>query len=67
MILNLILGFTVLGNVDNWAHIGGLVTGLWLGVLLAPTKVPTLRSMWVRPGATPGHDRAGVRRRRARR
>ena len=54
VILNLILGFTVLGNVDNWAHIGGLVTGLWLGVLLAPTKVPTLRSMWVRPGATPG-------------
>jgi len=54
VILNLILGFTVLGNVDNWAHIGGLVTGLWLGVLLAPTKVPTLRSMWLRPGATPG-------------
>jgi len=54
VILNLILGFTVLGNVDNWAHIGGLVTGLWLGVLLAPTRVPTLRSMWLRPGPTPG-------------
>src|SRR4051794_11416928 len=54
VILNLILGFTVLGNVDNWAHIGGLVTGLWLGVLFAPTRVPTLRSMWLRPGATPG-------------
>ena len=54
VILNLILGFAVLGNVDNWAHIGGLVTGLWLGVLLAPTRVPTLRSLWVRPGPTPG-------------
>ncbi len=54
VILNLVLGFTVLGNVDNWAHIGGLITGLWLGVLLAPTKVPTLRSMWRRPGPVPG-------------
>lgn len=54
VILNLVLGFTILGNVDNWAHIGGLVTGLWLGVLLAPTRVPTLRSMWMRPGASPG-------------
>jgi membrane associated rhomboid family serine protease len=54
VILNLVLGFTVLGNVDNWAHIGGLVTGLWLGALLPPTRVPTLRSMWMRPGSTPG-------------
>ena len=30
VILNLILGFT-LGGIDNWAHIGGLVTGLWIG------------------------------------
>ena len=36
------------------AHIGGLVTGLVIGVLFAPSRVPTLRSLWVRPGPTPG-------------
>ncbi len=54
VILNLILGFALSGIVDNWAHIGGLVTGLWLGLLFAPGRVPTLRSLWQRPGATPG-------------
>ncbi len=53
VILNLILGFA-LGGIDNWAHIGGLVTGLWLGFLLAPRNVPTMRSLWVRQGSTPG-------------
>jgi rhomboid protease GluP len=54
VILNLILGFAMGGTIDNWAHIGGLVTGLWLGVLFAPANVPTMRSMWQRPGPTPG-------------
>jgi membrane associated rhomboid family serine protease len=54
VILNLIIGFAMQGTVDNWAHIGGLVTGLWLGVLFAPTRVPTLRSMWLRAGPVPG-------------
>ena len=49
IVINLAFGFTNQG-IDNWAHIGGLVTGLWIGVLLAPTAVPTLRSMWLRPG-----------------
>ncbi len=53
VILNLILGLT-LGGIDNWAHIGGLITGLWLGLLFAPTQVPTMRSMWLRAGPTPG-------------
>jgi membrane associated rhomboid family serine protease len=53
VILNLILGFAM-GGIDNWAHIGGLVTGLWLGFLLAPRNVPTMRSMWMRPGPTAG-------------
>jgi membrane associated rhomboid family serine protease len=54
VILNLIIGFAMAGTVDNWAHIGGLITGLWLGVLIVPTRVPTVRSLWMRPGATPG-------------
>ena len=54
VILNLILGFAMGGTIDNMAHIGGLVTGLWLGVLFAPANVPSMRSMWSRPGPTPG-------------
>jgi membrane associated rhomboid family serine protease len=54
VVLNLVIGFAMAGVVDNWAHIGGLVAGLWLGVLFAPTRAPTLRSMWMRPGSTPG-------------
>ncbi len=51
--INLLLGATTTG-IDNWAHIGGLLTGLWFGVLFLPTGVPALRSMWLRPGQAPG-------------
>ena len=37
------------GNIDNAAHIGGLIAGLWLGFVVPPGKVPTLRSAWQRP------------------
>ena len=40
--------------VDNLAHIGGLVAGLWFGVLFIPGRVPSPRSVWNRPGADPG-------------
>ena len=53
VVFNLLLGF-IIPNVDNFAHIGGLATGLVMGFLFAPTRVPTLRSIWVRPGPTPG-------------
>ena len=53
VVFNLFLGF-ILPDVDNMAHIGGLVTGLFLGILFAPSRVPTMRSIWVRPGPTPG-------------
>lgn len=52
--INLVLGFVFRGIIDNWAHIGGLVTGMWIGLLIPPTRVPSLRSMWTRPGPTPG-------------
>lgn len=53
IVLNLLLGATMSG-IDNWAHIGGLVAGLWIGVLFMPTGVPIVRSMWQRPGPEPG-------------
>ena len=54
VILNMILGLSMSDTIDNWAHVGGLVAGLWLGLLIPPTGVPTIRSMWLRPGPTPG-------------
>jgi rhomboid protease GluP len=57
VILNLLFGFFVSAGsgirVDNAAHIGGLVAGLWLGFLVPPGKVPTLRSAWQRPRGQP--------------
>jgi membrane associated rhomboid family serine protease len=46
--INLAFGFMVQG-IDNWAHIGGLLSGLWLGTLIPPGKVRTLRTFWRRP------------------
>ena len=56
ILINLAFGFASGGSIDNAAHIGGLVTGLWLGALILPTGVPTLSSLWHRPaaGPTPG-------------
>jgi hypothetical protein len=37
VVINLVLGFglnTFGGNVDNFAHLGGLAGGLWLGLLI---------------------------------
>jgi membrane associated rhomboid family serine protease len=51
--VNLLFGVLIPG-IDNWAHIGGLVAGLWIGLLFAPSRVPSMRSMWMRQGATPG-------------
>jgi membrane associated rhomboid family serine protease len=53
LVINLVFGFVVSG-IDNMAHIGGLVAGLWLGFLVAPSNVPTMRSLWLRSGPAPG-------------
>jgi membrane associated rhomboid family serine protease len=66
IVINLIIGFTI-PRIDNAAHIGGLVAGIWLGFLIVPGKVATLRSMFVRPGGTgpggtgPGGSSPGAR------
>ena len=47
VIINLIFGFVSQAgglNIDNAAHIGGLLAGLWLGFVVPPGKAPTLRS-----------------------
>ena len=54
IVLNLVLGFTFgSGTIDNFAHIGGLLAGGWLGAVLLPRGVPTLASGWVRTSGLP--------------
>lgn len=49
ILVNLGIGFAFGGYIDNAAHIGGLLAGLWLGFLIVPGRVTTLRSLWQRP------------------
>jgi membrane associated rhomboid family serine protease len=49
ILINLAIGFFSGGTIDNSAHIGGLISGMWLGLVVPPGKVPTLRSMWTSP------------------
>lgn len=56
VVINLAFGFiTSAGgyNIDNAAHVGGLLAGLWLGFLVPPGKVPTLQSAWQHPRGEP--------------
>jgi membrane associated rhomboid family serine protease len=54
IVINLAFGFASGGHIDNAAHVGGLVAGLWLGALIVPSGVPTLSSFWQRPGGAAG-------------
>ncbi len=49
IVINLAFGFVFGGFIDNSAHVGGLLAGLWLGFLIAPGRVTTLRNAWQRP------------------
>jgi membrane associated rhomboid family serine protease len=43
--INLFIGFTV-PSIDNAAHIGGLLAGCWLGLVMVPRGAATLSSFW---------------------
>ena len=49
IVLNLVIGLTGILPVDNFAHVGGLLAGLWLGLVLPPSQVQTLGSAWQAP------------------
>jgi hypothetical protein len=49
IVLNLVIGFSGFMNVNNYAHVGGLIAGLWLGFVLPPSQVQTLASAWQAP------------------
>ena len=55
IIINIVFGFAI-PNIDNAAHIGGLLTGLWIGALWPPhhveVDVVVLAARPRRPGAT---------------
>lgn len=53
VVINLVLGFglnTVGGGIDNAAHVGGLLGGIWLGLLIQPAGVADLPVIGRRPG-----------------
>jgi membrane associated rhomboid family serine protease len=50
VIVNILFGFAI-PNIDNAAHIGGLVTGLWIGTVWPPTQVETIATLWQRTRA----------------
>lgn len=59
IVINIVFGFAV-ANIDNAAHIGGLVTGAFLGLVLPPTRVQTMARLWQRVEASGTAHRASV-------
>ena len=64
VVINLVLGFglnTFGGNIDNFAHLGGLAGGLWLGLLIPPVGAAELPLVGHRPGGgMPGSRTAQI-------
>ena len=56
IVINIVIGFGIV-SIDNFAHLGGLATGLLLGVAFVPSGVQTLTTRW-----QPGTDGRSVRR-----
>jgi membrane associated rhomboid family serine protease len=58
--LNLFLGLAVgSGVIDNAAHVGGLLAGGWIGLLVRPRGAPTQPAPWQFPG---GQESRGIAR-----
>jgi membrane associated rhomboid family serine protease len=57
--INLVFGLLVPG-IDNLAHIGGLITGVWIAALFAPTRVPTMRTLFQMPVAPGPNGQPGL-------
>jgi membrane associated rhomboid family serine protease len=51
LLINVVFGIAASGYIDNFAHIGGFITGALLGVAFVPGRVATIRTMW-QPGAS---------------
>lgn len=56
ILINLVIGFSI-SQIDNFAHIGGLLAGLWLGFALVPRNVQTLRDLWTGPAGSGSTNR----------
>ena len=46
LLINIVFGIAAAGYIDNFAHIGGFITGALLGIAFVPGRVNTMRSMW---------------------
>jgi membrane associated rhomboid family serine protease len=51
ILINLLFGFSI-PNIDNAAHVGGLLAGAWLGFMIVPGKVTTMRALWRPPAGS---------------
>jgi rhomboid protease GluP len=54
IVINLVIGFAPGSGIDYMAHIGGLITGAWLGFVIPPRGAATLASFWQRPPSADG-------------
>ena len=54
VIINLLFGVRSCPASTTWPTSAAWSRASSLGLLFAPTRVPTLRSLWLRPGPTPG-------------
>jgi membrane associated rhomboid family serine protease len=61
ILFNLALGLGLGSFIDNAAHIGGLLAGGWLGLIIRPRGMPTRSRLWQRaPGETGGPAAEGI-------
>jgi rhomboid protease GluP len=49
VLINIVFGLTI-PRIDNAAHIGGLLTGLWIGAVVPPSRVENHTRYWAKDG-----------------